>query len=164
MSTVVDPKTPRRVEEERAQRRRREDMGTGRLRNLAIQGKTDPNYVYRWINDEPGRVYQLTTADDWDVVDGADLEPNARNKGVGSSVERVVDKQSGKRAILVRKRKDYYESDKAKEQAAIDETEAWIKRGVVGGADGLMSGKEGAKAYVPQGGIAISGGSQTFKP
>lgn len=165
MSNIVDHKQQQRprIEEERARRRRRDDMGTGRLSNLAVNGPLDPDYVYRWINDEPGRVQQLTTADDWDVVNSAGMEPNAKDKGVGSQIERIVDKGTGKRAVLVRKRKEYYEADKAKEQSAIDETEAWIKRGVVGGAQGLASGKESASAYVPTGGISITGGS-SFKP
>lgn len=161
MTNVVDAKPSRRVEEERTQRRRRDDMGVGRLRNLAITGKTDPNYVYRWINDDPGRVYQLTTADDWDVVNSGDLEPNAKDKGVGSQVERIADKSTGKRTILVRKLRKYYDADKAKEQAAVDEIEGAIKRGGAGGAEGLAA-KEGSKAYVPQGGIVID--NSQFKP
>lgn len=153
-----------RASKERTERRRREDLGSGRLRNLAITGNIDPNYEYRFINDDPGRVFQLTQQDDWDLVNSEDLNPNAKDKGVGTPVERVVDKRSGKKAVLVRKRKDWYLADKAKEQASIDETEASLKRGVTPSPEGL-SAKEGARAYVPQGGIAIqserSGGSYT---
>lgn len=156
---------PARAQEQREQRRRRDDMGTGRLRNLAVTGHLDPNYEYRFVNDDPGRLYQLTQQDDWDVVNGSDLEPDAKDKGGGTPVERVVDKRTGKRAVLVRKRKDYYLADKAKEQASIDETEKSLKQGATPGGNGLVA-QEGAKAYVPPGGITIAtnGGGKSYTP
>ncbi|UOF81824.1 hypothetical protein [Caudoviricetes sp.] len=141
---------PNRVEQERAQRRRRDDMSDDRLRNLNIAGKLDPDYTYRFINDEPGRVHKLTALDDWDIVNASELEPNAKDKGVGSQVERIVDRRSGQRAILVRKRKEYYAADKAKEQAQIDDLEKSIKQGAAPGPEALREG-----SYVPQGGIRI---------
>lgn len=51
MSTQNVIATPKRIEEGRAQRRRREDVGFSRNRNLAIEGDLDPRYEYRWIND-----------------------------------------------------------------------------------------------------------------
>jgi hypothetical protein len=139
-----------RIEQERAQRRRRDDMSDDRLRNLNVAGKLDPNYTYRFINDEPGRVHRLTVLDDWDIVKSSEIEPNAKDKGVGSQVERIVDRRSGQRAILVRKRKDFYAADKAKEQAQIDDLEKSIKQGAAPGPEALREG-----SYVPQGGIRI---------
>lgn len=160
MSTTTAPvqNRPTRVEAERAQRRRREDMTDNRLRNLAIAGKLDPDYTYRFINDEPGRVHKLTVLDDWDVVNATDLETNPKDKGVGSQVERIVDRRSGQRAILVRKRKDFYEADKAKEQAQIDDVEKSIKQGAAPGSEALREG-----GYVPTGGIRIDAPSG-YKP
>jgi hypothetical protein len=157
--------TSARVQEQRAQRRRRDDQGPGRLRNLAIQGNIDPNYEYRFVNDDPGRLYQLTKQDDWDVVNGSDLEPDSKDRGIGSKVERVVDKRTGKKAVLVRKLKEYYAADKRKEQAAIDATEAVLRRGATPGAKGL-SAEEGASAYVPMGGIQIGtpAGGKPYTP
>ena len=149
MSTTNNTR-PTRVEAEREQRRRREDMTDNRLRNLAIAGKLDPDFTYRFINDEPGRVHKLTVLDDWDVVSSSDLEASPKDKGVGSQVERIVDRRSGQRAILVRKRKDYYAADKAKEQALIDDVESSIKQGAAPGHEALREG-----GYVPQGGIRI---------
>lgn len=156
---VVQPQRPARIEQERAQRRRREDIGIGRLRNLAVdESKLDPDYVYRWINDDPGRVQSLTVRDDWDVVTTEALgERDAKDKGVGSNVERVVDKVTGKRAVLVRKPRDYYYADKAKEQGLIDEMDAALKRGE-SRAEGSLQAMEPSKAYVPRGGISIQDG------
>jgi hypothetical protein len=62
----------------------------------------------------------------------------------------------------VRKLKTYYHEDKAKEQAAISEMEALMKRGQVNSPDAL----QGPTAYVPPGGISIqaSGKSSTYTP
>lgn len=153
---------PKRVEAERARRRRRDDIGLGRNRNLDVVGEKDPRYEYRWVNDEPGRMYRLCERDDWEVVTTGQLEPNAKDKGVGTNIERIVDKRSGKRAVLVRKLKDYYLEDKAKEQGLIDETEAAIKRGATPAGNG--EGLAGPEAYVPKGGISIQAGGRSYTP
>lgn len=146
---------PSRADEERTARRRRQDLGEGRLRNLSVEGTKDPNYVYRWINDDPGRVHKLTVMDDWDRVTNADLGlRDDRDKNVGAGVERIVDKVTGKRAVLVRKRKDYYAEDKAKEQAQLDETDAALQRGQSRSPEGL----QGPHAYIPAEGISIRDG------
>lgn len=151
-----------RVEEERQRRRRRDDLGLGRMRNLGITGELDPNYEYRWVNDEPGRMYNLTQADDWDVVKVGDLgEAHQKDKGVGTGIERVVDRVTGKRAVLLRKPKHYYLEDKAKAQRAIDETEAGMRQGRTKGAESLTGGREAAQAYVPAGGISIANGARS---
>lgn len=148
--------TPR-IEEERARRRRRDDVSFSRMRNLAIEGDLDPRYEYRWINDSPGRVHNLTVRDDWDVVTNDMLgDRHDKDKGVGSGVERIVNKGDGGRAILVRKLRDYYVKDKAKEQAGIDETDAAMKRGETRSPEALKPGVD--NAYVPQGGIIIQDG------
>lgn len=168
MSLTDQPRAPaKRAEAERAQRRRREDVGLGRGRNLDLGGSKDPNYEYRWVNDDPGRMYNLTERDDWEVVKTGDLgEASAKDRGVGTGIERVVDKRSGKRAVLLRKPKEYYVGDKAKEQALIDDTERAIKSGATpaaGAAPGEMI--EAGKAYVPRAGISIqSNGSKPYSP
>ncbi len=159
MQDVVKPN--KRVEEERARRRRRDDMGDGRLRNLAVVGDMDPNYEYRWINADPGRVHNLTARDDWDIVT-EDMLGNRhdKDKQVGSGVERIVDKGTGARAVLVRKLKDYCVEDRAKAQARIDEYDAMIKRGETPpiNSTGQETLRQGVNAYVPAGGITIQDG------
>lgn len=157
MNNSAPQAKPQRIEQERQRRRRRDDLGTGRLRNLAITGTTDPNYEYRWINDEPGRVYNLTQADDWEVVKTSELQGD-KDKSVGTTVERIVDKATGRRAILVKKLKDYYADDKAKEQARIDEIDEQLKRGGTPSSQGLA---HTAEAYIPSGGISIRDGRKT---
>ena len=153
------PASSPRIEEERSRRRRREETGLGRMRNLAVSGDMDPANTYRWINDDPGRVHNLTKRDDWDLVTEGDLgERDAKDKGLGSStVERIVDKVTGKRAVLVRKLKTHYVADKAKEQAQIDDLDATMRRGGSKSPEGLS----GPAAYVPQGGIVIQDGRKS---
>ena len=165
MSTTTAPNTERqrsnaRADQERSERRRRQDTGSGRLDMLSIVGERDPNYVYRWVNDTPGRLHQLTQMDDWDVV--SDIGRDERDKSLGTGSERVVDRRTGLRAVLVKKRKDYYADDQAKQQAAIAETEADIRRGRASSPDGL----QGPTSYVPAGGIVIQNGSKssTYTP
>lgn len=155
---------PNRIEQERTQRRRREDLGIGRHDPLALDGSKDKDYVYRFVNDEPGRLHQMTVADDWDVVTTAEMGTHPKDKGVGSQIERVVDRRSGQRAILLRKRRDYYEADKAKEQGRIDEIERQIKGGGSPGGHETLQAKEGHAAYVPQGGIRITSNGGDYKP
>jgi hypothetical protein len=157
-----EPRTTPRIEGERAKRRRRDDLGPGRGRHLEVTGNKDANYEYRWVNDDPGRMHSLTVRDDWDPVKVGDLgETHDKDKNIGTIVERIVDKASGKRAVLLRKPKEFYSADKAKEQAAIDETESAIKRGAVEGAGAQdLNGR----AYIPSGGIQMSSGGRTYTP
>lgn len=162
MNDVALKPSPR-IEKERAARRRRDDMGDGRLRNLAVDGVMDENYVYRWINAEPGRVHNLTKRDDWDLVTENDLGiRGAKDAQVGLGVERVVDRKEGMRAILVRKPKDYYVEDRTKAQKRLDDLDNLIKRGEVpaAGAD-VEPRKIGVNAYVPAGGITIQDGRRS---
>lgn len=158
MSMDTAEKTRGRVVEERARRRRRDDLGSSRHRQLAVDSsKFDPNFTYRIINDEPGRIHALTKQDDWDIVTNGEIgDRDPKEKGVGSAVEFVVERSSGKKGVLVRKPKDYYEQDKAKEQGQITARMSDIKRGDHKDPEALS----GPHAYVPQGGINIREGGR----
>lgn len=156
-TTMERAKPNGRIEEERQQRRRRSDHGTGRLDPLIIVGDRDPNYVYRWVNDTPGRIHQLTQMDDWDLV--TDVAKTEKDKSLGVSLERVVDRRTGQRAVLVRKPKSYYVEDKAKEQASIAQTESHVRAGRINKPEAL----EGPVSY---GGATIqhAGKSSSYTP
>lgn len=157
MNQIVKTPAPSpRIEQERQQRRRREDTGMGRRRNLSVTTKMDPNYSYRWVNDDPGRMHSLTVQDDWELVP-LDGPREAKDMSLGTGHERIADRYTGKKTILLRKPRDYYVADKAKEQAEIDETEKSIKRGETRSPDGLS----GPKAYVPAGAINIQDGRRS---
>lgn len=132
-----------RQEVERTERRRRQDTGIGRLDRLTVPGRKDSDkYFYRWVVDQPGRVQLLTQQDDYDVVTYGDLgaTPTEKDANEGSPVARVGDKATGQRMILLKKRRDWYESDKAKEQGLIDKRLEGMKRGDVGDPRGITNG------------------------
>jgi hypothetical protein len=133
-------RTPRQ-EEVKKVRRRRESLGADRNLKLHVpEDKKDPNFVYRFVNDRPGRVQQLTQADDWDVVPSITAE--------SGNETRVADKSSGERAVLLRKPKEFYESDKLEEQKLLDARDEAMRRGAPESAEGLSSSDN---AYVPGG-------------
>ena len=149
----------KRAVEEKKQRRRRGDLTIGRNQKLSLDtDRLDDNYVYRWVNDMPGRVQALTKQDDWDVVSAEEIGEDVRDKGVGTNVERIVSATDGTKAVLLRKPRDYYEEDKAKEQASIREMEQAMERGEAKDSSG-QAAPSVEQAYTPAGGgISISSG------
>lgn len=117
-------RTQDRVEVENVARRRRDTDFSGVFYRLGIPyAFRDPNYVYYWANDVPGRLEQLTKFDDWDFVN---LDKN--NKVISSSeTSTALSHEVGvdgsghpMRAYLLRKRKIYFEEDELKRIAAMD--------------------------------------------
>lgn len=160
MSDAATAPRPR-VLKEREERRRRQDLSPMSRAPLALPGANldHGNYKYRWVVDDPGRVQALTRDDDYDPVTYSDLgiAPTALDSNPGSTVERVADKSTGRKQVLLRKRKDWYDHDKAKEQEPLDRTMQSLKRGIVPGSEG-QQGVMGDGAYIPNGGIQITDG------
>ena len=138
-------------------RRRNTDALGGKRRRLAVTGQLDhENFAYRWVNDEDTRLHDLTVNDDWEVV--SDRSGTLKSDGAGTGAEISVPVGMGTKApmkaVLLRKRKDWYDDDKRAEQRRIDETEASLKSGAVPGAGSDQS-------YVPRGGITFDHGSRS---
>ena len=128
-----------RQEQITQERRRRnpEALKGHRNRLWLDRSKLDPNFEYRWINNEPGRIETLTQQDDWEVVADRDRAIKADSTGTGSeaSVHAGVGEAGAPlRTVLCRKLKKYYEDDERAKQRLIDETEASIRRGSTPGA------------------------------
>ena len=67
-----------RAEEIAAGRRRRSPSANinGMFLRLGVDPATkDPNYEYRWINDDKGRLQAMTQQDDWDFVANREVLP-----------------------------------------------------------------------------------------
>lgn len=140
----TEQKRPTRQEEVKTERRRREDSVSGRNLKLHVPDDAkDPNFVYRFINARPGRVQQLTRMDDYDVVSSTEMD----SKSLGTTVERIGNQQDGEKMILVRKPKEYFEADKAKEHELIRAREKAIEKAAPPSPEGLS----GPNAYVPGG-------------
>lgn len=136
-------------EDIKTERRRRnsEALGGRNLRLSLDESKLDrKNYVYRWVNDEPGRIQTMTTQDDWDVVTDRAGEIKQNSIGDGTQVAAyagVGDGGTPVNAVLMRKPKAYAEEDEAAKQRRIDETEASMKQTAESGAN---------NTYTPEGG------------
>ncbi|HDA7928959.1 TPA: hypothetical protein O5V78_002736, partial [Staphylococcus aureus] len=84
-------RTPR-IEEVQTERRRRTGLGPDRNLKLHVPEEAkDPNFVYRWVNNRPGRVMQLTQMDDYEVVSSEDGKID-RGTTEGTVVKRTVNR------------------------------------------------------------------------
>lgn len=151
MNTMqAEPRKPGRPKKEAERRRRKNGVqAAGRLG--VDQSKLDfDKFAYRWINDEPGRLVTKTKNDDWDMIPQAgEKEDNTDLGGMISIVVGTLPDGSPKRAYLCRKRKDFYEEDRADAQKALDEQLEQLRRG------NDASGKAQSD-YVPHSGIRMS--------
>lgn len=110
-----------RAEEIAAGRRRRSDSANidGMFLRLGVDPTIkDPNYEYRWINDDKGRLQACTQQDDWDFVENHEAAMDDRNLSQSESrIRRVVDKTASGEpmyAYYCRKYKPWYDADQSK--------------------------------------------------
>jgi hypothetical protein len=117
----------------------------------------DPNFVYRWINDDGrGRLdraisggYEFVESEAAQKIGAGSADGNS---DVGSRVSRIVGTQeggAGMRGYLMRIRREWYVEDQKAKQAQVDEIDKAIKRG-----DAHKSGDD--NRYVPSAGISTS--------
>ena len=158
------PEAPRqddagkRIAEIRAKRAQRGAMDvSGMNQKLSIpEDKKDPRFTYRMVLDVGNRVHDLK-AKDWDMAPGETAEGDARNMGTGTVIERMGNVRTvpkPERHVLMRKPKEFYEEDKAREQAKIKEHEKAIVRGQARNAEGQSE----PGMYIPEGGMKIEHG------
>ena len=120
-------------------RKQRVPLGTPRSK-MAVEGK-DPNFTYRWVNDQGGRIqqaeqasYEFVKAGDVTVGSGVD-----RNSETGDQVSQIVGtKEDGSpmRAYLMRIKREFYEEDQNAKQEEVDAKDAAIQSGSVSGQPG----------------------------
>lgn len=109
------------------------------------------NFSYRWINDDPARIFHMTQNDDWDILtnDGQGIVDS--NDDLGSAYSKVVGTTAdgvGRRAYLCRKPRKWYDADQKQKQKELDEQLAQLRRG--NDASGKAQGD-----YVPHSGINL---------
>lgn len=130
MNTTAPEKNTRATEE--TGRRRKRGGGELHGRRLAVvKSKLDfDNFEYRWINDDPGRIYAMTQEDDWDfITDNGEKDDNA---DMGARISQVVGVNadgSKKVSFLCRKRKDFYKEDQAAKAKELDKQLAQMRSG-----------------------------------
>ena len=141
------PGRPPRTAEVAVERRRRTASGpTAGLKLSVPEDMKDPNFEYRWANDKPGRIRQMTIDDDWDVV-STDRPDQLTAAAEGSVMRRAVDKATGDNAVLLRKPKQFFEADRLEKQKPVDAIEKALRHGPAPSPEGIS----GSEAYVPGG-------------
>ena len=110
---------------ERAERPKR--VPVGGPRNILTVAQKDPNYVYRWVNDVPGRIaafkeggYEVVTSDN-EVGD----KTVDRGSKLGSAITKSVGGQIT--AVLMRIPKEWYDEDQEAKQKEVDTLEATMR-------------------------------------
>lgn len=130
-------------------REERIPLGISRLK---LKVPEIPGYHLRWINDEPGRIYQARQGGyDFvldDEIDGkfGDTDIDQTNRDLGVKVCRSVSKTTGLKAFLMKIRQEHYDEDQKAKQKDIDETDRKIHNGKL---------KDFVSQYVPKDGIKI---------
>ncbi len=151
----------KRIAEVREQRRNRRSVNPAEA-NLKLsipEEEKDPRFEYRWAVDTAGtgtRIHQLR-AKDWEVVPARHADKDPRNVGMGTTQERFANTrtvQKPDKHILMRKPKEFYAEDKAREAAKIKADEESLREGNVKDPQGLS----GPGAYIPAGGMKIEQG------
>lgn len=142
-----------RADEELPARRRRNDIETVGKRLAVNASLLDyDRFSYRFINDAPARLFQMTQQDDWDIVkQNGDIVKND-STDLGDAVSVVVGTKpdgSPLRSYLCRKPRKFYDDDQKKKQTDLDEQLAQLRRGNTKAGD--LQGD-----YVPSGGIRIA--------
>lgn len=139
---------PARTDEVKEQRRRRADssVAAGLKLHVPADMKDDANFEYRWVNDKPGRLHQMTKQDDWDVV-STDRPDQLTAAAEGSVMKRAVDKSTGDSAVLLKKPRAYFEADRLEKQKPVDAIEKALRQGPAPSSEGIS----GSEAYVPGG-------------
>lgn len=130
-------------------RQTRVPLGVARLK-LAVPEL--PGYKLRWINDGEGRMqmaqmggYEFVSSEEVPAFGDPDID-NV-NRDLGARVSRVVNKQTGERAYLMKLKKEFYEEDQKAKTAKVEETDLLIKRGKL---------EDGDSRYIPDKGKGIS--------
>lgn len=137
---------PSRADQVRTERRKK--PGSTAVSGLKLhidKDKLDPAYEYRWVNDTPGRVNQLYEQD-WDKVEDGSIVSapgTVPTQHVGSDAGRPIN------AILMRKRKEFYEADQKEKQAPLDAMDAAIRGGTI--HEKSSPELAGSVAYTPGG-------------
>lgn len=122
----ISTKTPRG-------RPQRTAIGT---RNILTVKGTDPNYVYRFVNDVDDRISQFKEAG-YELVPDESVEVGDKRVNNASSVgsAKIVSVGQGTKAYLMRIKKEWFEEDKARKLAHVAEIERATQNTNANGAD-----------------------------
>lgn len=159
-----------RADETRAEETRRERrMKPGTLERNGINLVLDESrldrqkFEYRFVNDTPGRVQRLV-ARDYDIVTDAQAKPDSKGLGSVPTVHGGIE-DAGKpyNMVLMAKYRDWYEGDKARQQAQLDDRDQAVRRGIDHKHDPNLP-LQGSGVYTPEEGNRIERYSESGPP
>jgi len=110
---------------------RRQKLG---VRNKLSLKERDPNYHYRIVNDVEGRIDQLTE-DGWEVVRDAKVGDKRIENSTGVGAIPTISVGQGMKAVVMRIKKEWYDEDRAAEQAQITAQEQQMRQDARRSAD-----------------------------
>lgn len=135
-------------------RRRRVPLGTPEQKLFVPQAQDDPDSVYRWVNDSPGRLQKALNGG-YVFVEDPTLQVGTSSENGNSENDSRVSRLVGKDAkgfpmlaYLMKIDRTMYDEDQAVKQASIDEVDNTIRHG-------RHNEKAGDGRYIPQEGINI---------
>lgn len=105
---------------------RRSPLDGGRDK-LAVANQ-DPNYVYRWVNDVPGRIEQLKERGYEVVTQNVEVGQSTVDRGTNTGSGRSIQVGGGVTGVLMRIPREYYQEDQAAKAAENDALEAAMRR------------------------------------
>ena len=114
------------------------------IRNkLTVHGK-DPDYEYRHVLDVDGRVLDLQERG-YEIVENKGIEVGDKRVAAASSTGSVVSTPSGdgRKLILMRIKKEYFEEDKRTKEAEVDRTEEQLRGAASSGLTGTIKVSRG---------------------
>lgn len=157
----ADDPIGKRIEEMRALRKQRNSQDvSGFSQKLSVpEDMKDKRLMYRWVNDTSTRHHEMQQKG-WIYADSDVIAKDARNSGAGTRIERIANERTTRgtpqKTFLMVKPREFYEEDKAAEQANIKAHEQAIN-GKAG--DQRSAQREGGGVepgmYIPSGGMTI---------
>ena len=117
----------------------------GGRNRLTVRGK-EPGFVYRIVNDENDRVTQLTERG-YEIVKEQAVQVGDKRVSLASAEGSLkqVSVGGGKKAYVMRIKKDWYDEDFRAKQAEIDSLEETIKKKATDGRYGEITIGEKAR-------------------
>lgn len=129
---------PNRDIKQRSQKRT--PLGVARQK-LVLNSLDDPKHHYHWINDTGTRVqealdggYEFVSAEQAGEVGVRDVLDT--NTDLGTGVSKVVSRETGRRAFLMRIPMDIYLHDQQTKQVQVDKIDQAIRGGDIKGLEG----------------------------
>lgn len=155
MADNVTQTKPSRADETRNERRRKAGkVAHAGTRLVVDESKLDrQNYEYRWVNDDGPRIQRLVS-EDWDPAPEQGAVPDSHSEGTLNAKLAGTDKNGNPmNAVLMRKRKVWYDDDQEEKQRPLNEMEKSIREGRAHEKTGESALRDGT--YTPGGGNVI---------